>query len=43
MKLGKFTAEGLQSFLEKRGFYKDAIDGKFGPRSRAAWPTPPDP
>ncbi len=36
LRLGYFTAIALQSVMRYRGFYKDAIDGDFGPASKRA-------
>lgn len=33
---GALTAPGMQRRLKKRGFYRGAIDGAFGPASKAA-------
>ncbi|MEM7056186.1 MAG: hypothetical protein AAF557_01230 [Pseudomonadota bacterium] len=36
LELGRFTAEGLQRAVANRGYYKGAIDGKFGEASKNA-------
>lgn len=36
LNLGRFSTEGLQRMLQQRGYYKGAIDGKFGSGSKNA-------
>lgn len=36
LELGRFSAKGLQGALQKRGYYDGALDGQFGPGSKAA-------